>query len=437
MCFKKEQKDRVHTRDSHSKMTVRTENIRVQACKELGTKWKLLLIVASVFTGIFSVGFGFSLGVLYAELVRVFQVSRALVAMIQSIHMGLVLGSAILWNHPFRQYGPGLCIIVGSVAFSSSIFISVFSVNIEMFICFLGVTAGLSGSILNLGPYLIMGKLCHNQRTAVLAILTCGGSIGQIALTYILEKLIEVYNWSGALLIVSGLAMNTIPCCLLLHVKTVSVARLEENADENKLIKPFMFKNWRFILLLVVSFVFTASMLAESKFLVDLTLIKGFDFETGTLFASLIGVTNLIGRVSGAVVNFLKSGRSLLYLSGSVLIAGGAHILILLSGDYYGLLFGALLSGLSLGFGVSQLLVIMMDIFQLHHFAAAVVFWNLVGGIGNAFGGYIGGIIPDLTGSYALVFELSAIGCLFNSVCFLVIYLSIYRDRKRREYTQF
>ena len=76
---------------------------------------------------------------------------------------------------------------------------------------------GLGTGLLYLGSFITVSWTFHENPGVPLVIVTIGSSLGQFAIPYFLEILIEEYSWIGAFQIISALALNTVPFGLIIY----------------------------------------------------------------------------------------------------------------------------------------------------------------------------------------------------------------------------
>lgn len=400
-----------------------------------------LLVTTALLINFFSVGFGFCLSVLYPEFTRVFDSDRSLTALIQSLYVSFILGGAIIWNHFMIRYGPGICIVSGTCICTVGVFLSYFSVNVWMVLVFISFIAGMGGSIAAIGPFVLINEIMGRWKHAALAMIPTGASLGQFGFTYLIEILTEEYNWNGALLIMSGIVANMIPCALIIYFIDRDNRKYTKRllTSKPKLFDCVVFKEWRYYLLLINSLLLTFSGFVETKFLVDFMILKGFERSVGSEFVSYIGLANFVGRIVGTALKIVyKKGNSLLQLSFLTLLNGCSHAIILFNSSYTGILSGALLNGLTFGLCVPNLPLIMLEIFTVDLYGPALSIWNISGGVGSFLGGYFGGYIEDVTNNYDILFKLAIIFSVIISVFFMITGVSVakYCKRKGIEYSE-
>ena len=81
-----------------------------------------------------------------------------------------------------------------------------------------------------MGPFAVVGLLYKSDASFPLTLLTIAASAGQMSIPHIYRVLLEYYHWSGAFILLAGIALQWFPCGLFIHYSN----SLLVNKDENK-----------------------------------------------------------------------------------------------------------------------------------------------------------------------------------------------------------
>ena len=387
-----------------------------------------VLMFSSCLLQIFTVaGFGYGLNVIYAELVQVFQNPRSEVALIQSLFLGLSDIGGIFWSYPVKKYRPGVCVIVATIFGCLGILAGSFSFNLTWIILLVGVVAGGAFGINTVSPYIMTNATFGKRKPMLLSILTCASSLGQFLFTLLIETLVQEYKWNGCFFIMSAVMLNNVLCGLIMHLFDPNRDKRNENIinSAETLFRRDIFNNWKMWLLIAQGFILPVAAAAESRFYVDLLVLKGYTQETGALLASYIAIANLVGRILGVCTKACGYLNSLEHAVYSTFINAFSHLMVIYLSSYWGLFSAAILNGLSLGLLVAHLPVLALDVFGKEKYASAFVALSFINGFGFFVGGFSGGLIQDLLGTYDLLFHLAFAGNIVASVIFLVLALSM------------
>ncbi|KAL4224877.1 hypothetical protein ACF0H5_015573 [Mactra antiquata] len=403
--------------------------------------FKCVIVFACLVSILISMGLGYSLSVLYAQLIRIFQADRSLVALNQSFYEALLAVGGALWSYPVSKLGYGYSIIIGGLVGSICVAVSSLASAVPVIIVLVGILSGASFGIVYMGPFVIAGDIFEGYKSAIIGFVSIGSSLGQFTMSSIMELCIEEYEWNGALLIIGGICLNTIPCGMLMVLanKYSSKKKSEQPSASAKqsLFKIGLFKQKLFWLLMLNSVILAFTALAESRFIVDLSELKGFTRQDGSFLVSMIGVSNLIGGLMGAISKiFCKQLSSASHMSYWVLIIIISHGMVVYSQSYNSILIAALINGLCIGNIYAHVAIVLYEIYGTEDYAPSFATWNVMKGVGNFMGGYFGGFIQDKTGTYDLLFQISMALSIFYSLSFFAIVIYRYYRSKHCLYTQ-
>lgn len=385
---------------------------------------KLLILAACMYLHFMSLGFSACLGVLYVELIRYFDTERSLAALVQSCYQGLTYLGGIIFAAVVTKFGVGFPVTIASLVGASFIFLSIFSVNIYMVIIFVGVIGGINMSINYLCAFVAISWTFDTHRRAALAALTVATGISQVVLPNIASVLIDVYGWSGTLIIASGLMFHSVPCGVLLIVsgKYFNKITNEDNTDVKSVFTCMSKLDIAFIIFVVVSSVYPSTGAIEAWFLVDLTVNRGFSRQEGTLLYSLMGGFGLTGRLLGtAMLKIFSSLRAAVPMAVAFQGFAVGHFLIIYMTSYYGMLIGTLFRGISIGCIMALQPVMVLELRGMDKFPKSVAICNFLCGLAQISYGYIGGSIADLTGEYDLAFYISTAAASICGLLMLII----------------
>lgn len=410
------------------------------ATEETSFTLKCLVLLACLTSILISMGLAYSLSVLYAQLIRVFDVRRSTVALNQSFYEALLAVGGALWSYPVSKLGYGYCIIIGAVVGSICVAASSLADSVPTIIILVGVMSGAAFGVVYMGPFVVAGDVFDSHKAAVIGFVSIGSSLGQFTMSYLMEICIEKYDWNGALLILGGICLNAVPCGMLMVIIKQSPAHTGTSkvsaSAKQSLFKVALFKDKLFWLLLLNSVILAFTALAESRFIVDLVELRGFERQVGSFFISMIGVSNLVGGLMGSLSKITCKISSATHMGYWILVTAVSHGLVVYVDSYAGLLAASLVNGLCIGNIYAHVAVAMFEIYGTGDYAPSFAAWNVMKGVGNFMGGYFGGYIQDTTGSYDLLFQASIVLSIFYSLSFFGIVLYRKFSGKRNTYVE-
>lgn len=305
------------------------------------------------------------------------------------------------------RYGAKPIVIGGAVLYASGLWIMSVVAGQGLFILGAGVLIGLglSGTTFPVIFGAISRLVQPAQRSLAMGITMAVGSFGQFAMLPISLGLIIEFDWQGALIVLSGLALAMIPLAFGIRFAPAPVANAQEDVSFGQALRD-AFRERDFWLLSLGFFACGFQVVFIAVHLPAYLADKGIDSGVATTVLALIGLVN----IAGAYLAGLWGGRlrkpmllSWIYLARAVVIA--AFLLIPISAaSAYG--FGALMG------------LFWLSTVPLTNGTVAAVFgvkhMSMLGGIvffahqlGSFAGGWLGGWLYDLTGSYDLAWSIA------------------------------
>ena len=377
---------------------------------EKRTKSRQTIIMISCFiTHIIVLGLNNSLGVIYVELISEFDALRSEAALVQSVNLGTMFCVGILFTRVIERFGPGMCSIVGMTISAASVFISVFSPHIYMVIVFVGFFAGLGMSVTFMSDFIAINRAFKTKKRTAMAIVTLGSTVAQFSFPYITEYLLENYYWNGTFLILSGIVLNSVPFGLLIHCSEF-VLHIEEKTISNRkyISGTHVLKNAHVIFVLVLMLVVDIGILTQVFFTVDLTELRGYERKMGATLYSLLGLSSFIGRsIATVLLTVLANISATFHYTYGLAVFGIAHFLVIYFKDYWRMLGGVVLQGYSSGVLVATFPGVMIEQCGADIFADVLALSNVLGGVIDIVGGFLGGYIADNTGGYNIIYYVA------------------------------
>lgn len=154
----------------------------------------------------------FSFGVIFVSLLEYFNKSKAL-----TVLSGSILDSAPMLCGPIasiitNRFGYRKATILGGCVAFVGFFASSYANSLEVLCVTFGCIAGLGFSIPYLNSVVVVASYFESKNTLAIGISQSGAGLGVLIFAPLYEYLIETYGWRGAVMIISGIVLNTIPC---------------------------------------------------------------------------------------------------------------------------------------------------------------------------------------------------------------------------------
>ncbi|XP_053392260.1 uncharacterized protein LOC128546135 isoform X2 [Mercenaria mercenaria] len=393
----------------------------------------VIVIAACTYMSFSSVGMASALGVVYVELISAFQCLRSEAALVQGLYMGITLGGGLFCRKVITKYDTGACVMAASIAAAIAMAFGSMAGDISTVIALVGVVTALFASVDILTSSIVINWTFVNNSKFALGILTLGSAIGQTAMPYIVDALVEAYSWSGCLLILSALAyLNSIPCGLIIHFskRYFHTGGKADTKGDSTSVASF-FTDSAFMVYMVSSFIFITFGPVELWFVVDVAVLKGFGVQSGATLLSLNGIFGFSGRIMSVIfLKFYPNTRPEIHMCYGFIIWAVAHLGVIASPVYWGMFLSMTLRGLSASVVIVFIPSLQLELRGSENFPTTVAISYMIMGIGDIVGGYLGGYSVDVTGSYNLIFYIAAVGTVYCGISMLIIYV-IFKRRKR------
>ena len=397
--------------------------IKSKGIKRPSASRQICMLVACMYLHFMSLGFSFSLGVIYVELLRYFETEKSVATLVQSFYQGLTAMGGVAFSGAVTKYSAGGPVLVATTVGAGSLFLSAWSVNIYMVIACVGILGGLCMSVNYLCGFVVVGWIFQKNRRSAIAVLTMATAASQTVSPILIGALIDTYGWQGTMIIASGLMLNAIPCGLLLS-KSRQYFNVADNRGEIRLkvCECNTGQDIAFTIFVGVCAAYNGTGAVEAWFIVDLSTQRGYTRQAGTALLSVMGALGLVGRAVGTL--FLKVCHSYsptIPMAIAFISFAASHLLVISFTPYLAMLGGALLRGLSVGLLMALQQVMLLELRDIDRFPTALAICNCFIGISQIACGYLGGMIADVTGGYDLAFYIASGTATTCGICMLLI----------------
>jgi MFS family permease len=254
-----------------------------------------------------------------------------------------------------------------------------------------------------------LGKLVpENWRSFAFGAGTAAGSFGQFLFSPLAHALIDTFSWQTALLVFAGMMMLVLPLSLMLATPrpaALAAGAVKPQSGKQALIEAFGHRSY---VLLVLGFFTCGFQLAfVTVHLPSYLLDRGLGADIGAWTIALIGLFNIVGSLSSG---WLASRVPKRFILSTIYFSRALTIIIFISlpaSTTSTLIFGAVtgLLWLSTVPPTSGLVALMFGTRWLTMLFGFAFFSHQVGGF---LGVWLGGLAFANTGSYNLVWWLSA-----------------------------
>ncbi|XP_060553074.1 monocarboxylate transporter 6-like isoform X2 [Ruditapes philippinarum] len=305
---------------------------------------KVLVIISCCLITCFGIGFSYSFGTFFTDIMTTFGINRAETAVIQSTLVSVFLLTGLMNGMLIKKFGIVKIGIFGSLLFSFSLEACFFASSLTYLVISIGVFSGIGISCIFICATDVIGRqFSGNKRFLLMGMQAVSGAVGGMVYPYLLRYLSDLYGWRGALLLIGAISSNAVPCCIIwkhpLDLKRDTQQGNSPNpiADfQNSLQVETEVKNCVITIKKTEKAVATVS---DSIFAIKFPVLKG-EQETKTVIVTDAGnkkmesccVNSIIGmfRSTAPVVTFRLVGRNLLpVVLGTVFTFNGISNLVL------------------------------------------------------------------------------------------------------------
>ncbi|XP_076468346.1 monocarboxylate transporter 3-like [Babylonia areolata] len=392
----------------------------------------------------------------YVELLHRFQADATHTALFFSIRSGfLSVGSLFVMNIVVGHVGVRKTVMMGGLLVSLSGILPSFCTDMMAIIWLQGTCLGLGQSMLVAPGEVLMGAYFRKRRTLALPVAKCGASVGSIVMPLLVSFLLTHYGLSGALLVMGGVCLHTLPAGLLLRptsffrkqqaassstpltsqstdVRPEAAQAIQQSREDEEgksaqdgekcrcrrcpkassLMLDFSLFRRPLFLLLLSYFLLFNSVNIMTAYLPAMASENGMTDTQNGVLVSVMGVLDLVCRVLCAVVASTKvlTVPSMVIISYVILGVTSQFVRFLTSFPHFVAL--SVVLGLLGGVANAMLPMLVLHFVGLDSMAKALGFVLLVTGASSAASYPLLGYIRDLAGSYIPVYHVIGISAI-------------------------
>lgn len=289
----------------------------------------------------------------------------------------------------YRKQGCRFVIVLGAAIGTMGLFLSYFTEKLWNLYITYGVMLGTGSGLIYAPSLAILPMYFDKYRYFATSFATVGGALGTFILPMFFLKTIELYTWRGSLMLAGGLMFHVIVFGMFMKTKPMS-----SNATSKLFeIEKYLFFNWKFYLLCFESFCFGACSITTFSLINVIIMRNGLSLKTSTLLVSVIGVSNIVGRISAAVISHNhRTNRRALFTCMSLFVAMSTFFI---PSCYNFASFAVTLTifGISYGARISQVSGVLIDTFGMDKLSGMIGYYLCAGGAGALSGPPVAGEI--------------------------------------------
>jgi len=173
--------------------------------------WGWVVVFASMMCNFIVDGVCFTYGIFINEYTEYFDSTKGKTALIGALIPGMYLGIGPVSSALANKFGFRAVTITGSIISSAAFFLSQFSPNVDVLLVTYGILGGFGFGLMYLPSIVIVNFYFDKRRALATGIAVAGSGLGTIAFAPLGRMLLDMYDWKGCHMIISGVILH---CCI-------------------------------------------------------------------------------------------------------------------------------------------------------------------------------------------------------------------------------
>ncbi|XP_075703505.1 monocarboxylate transporter 13 isoform X2 [Rhinoderma darwinii] len=312
------------------------------------------------------------------------------------------------------RFGSRPVVIFGGILSSLGMFLASFSTKLYQLYLSIGGVSGFGWALI-FSPSMA-AVTCHFSRRRSLAtgfVLT-GVGVFSFALTPLLQYLVEEYSWSGAMLLLSGVALHSVPCGALLRASGEAQPRSFLWGWE-------LLCDWAFLWYCLAITLINAGYFVPFTHLVAHMRTKGIGDRQAAFLMALIGVADVGGRLFAGWLSDLSPKHTLHLLSLWTGLAAVVLGLLPLAVTEVEMRAASIAFGFCAGALTPGAFSALPWVVGAERVLPALGLLQMLESVGGLLGPPISGWLCDLTGDFSLSFIVSGSFLLLGALIILTV----------------
>jgi OFA family oxalate/formate antiporter-like MFS transporter len=384
-----------------------------------------VIVFATIFITLIIMGTRFSFGVFFKPLANEFDLTRATTSSLYSVYMVLCAFATIAGGWALDRYGPRLVFLIMGLFTGLSLLLT--SQANSLWQLYLSYSLLLSIGTAAFFPVMnvTVARWFDKKRGLAIGITSSGSRLGQVVYAPFCAFLISHFGWRMAY-IVTGLVawLLVAPTSRLVRndpreigvlpdgAKSITALQ-EENVKEEdsrlsglSLSQALRTKNYWFFTSAWL-FLGFGNMLVWTHIVPHATDLDVTAIEASTIISVIGGFSLPAGILFGKISDIKGRKTPLVILT---LLRAGALLGLIWARELWMFYIFAISFGISIGGTGVIIAAISVDIFGKRSIGVIMGTFDMVGYIGSALGAFTGGLVYDVSNSYAVAFLIASIG---------------------------
>ncbi|XP_037090533.1 monocarboxylate transporter 14-like [Pollicipes pollicipes] len=390
---------------SQAKAQQELTEIAPQSKPDGGYGW--VIVFASFLAHVVIYGVSWSVGIFNVIFLAEFQQSKTATAWVGSLLNAMMFSSGVISSPLVQRYGCRPVLLSGGVMASAGIALSVLA-HQQLYVLYLtfSLLGGIGLGLAYIPTVVIVSEYFEQRRTIALGLAVSGVGLGGFVFPPVIRALMEVYTWRMVLLIIASIVLGTLTVCgaLMKPIEKRNASAFQKGYLIELKENLGIMKSVPFLTLCSNNFLYCFGLVIVYVHLGALAISSGLFSETNSgLIFSIVGVSNLVGRVlHGVVCHFPRMTTILVYMVSSV-GSGIATLLMPASNSVIALCVCASVFGFCSSCLGALLPDIIIRLVGDQRLGIGYGFLLLFEGAGSMLGGPVAGMLFD----YMLVYDYS------------------------------
>ncbi|XP_046370656.1 monocarboxylate transporter 6-like [Haliotis rufescens] len=405
---------------------------------ELASSAKVIILASCTCINFLCIGFAVGLGVVFVQILDVFNTTRALTSLMQSLCIGVIFSGSLICGPIVQKLGPGNSVILGGLLSLVGCVGASFAPNVEVLIITVGFITGFGMCFAHLSSYLATGSVLVKKKGMGVSLITAGAGLGAFISPQFNRLVLDAYGWKGTFLLLAGVNFNMCVLGFLIRCLTKPIYNMKttpKDAEPKSLIKSLnlhLFKNVPYMIFLLCQPVIWCFYTGVVVFIVDVARTRGYDLEAASFLLSAITIAHVAGSLLGGMLDTVFHIRALISCSVSLVLCGLLSICFAFFSSYGVMITLAIGHGVLLAILDVSIPIVLFKMSDPASYSSALSYMFGLSGFSDIASGPISGAIRDMTGDYLLMFYLAGGVALVMGVVFLCLELWM---RRRKEST--
>lgn len=366
------------------------------------------------------------LGIVYVDMTREFRAEASQAALMLSLFRGIAFGGGVLGEVVIRRVGELPCMMGGALGGSLTLLASAFAPNMTTIVVLIGLGTGCACVLPTLLSYIYISRAFPpNTAPKYLTTMTMGSGIGFVATPYITEILLSHFGWRGTLMMASGIFLHLVLIGIVIQVNLPPPSELQKSRDFKWPDAVKILRNRSYLTYVSNMLMFGLFGAVEIWFLPDFLVSNNYTIQDAALVLTLSGFANLIGRLMAGIFESCFSRTKILYhwtyISMTLALS---HAIFPTFVQFYPVLCGSsLIYGVCFGLIVSQSVPVVVQVLPQRLTSIGIAMEFTVYGLSTVLGGYVCGMIRDVTGGFEGVFYVASIAAVVCSCACILLFI--------------